>query len=61
MSVEPYYENCEWCGRYAELIPTRDLDEGFAGSEYDVCIACRQKQDDLARKDLEELGDEEYP
>jgi hypothetical protein len=53
------FGNCEWCGKEAELTPTRDTDEGFNGAYYDVCAACIQKQRDLDMEEAEYWEDYE--
>lgn len=49
---EPY--PCDWCKQPSDkLLPTRDIDEGMSGPVYDVCPACRQKQNQAAIEELE--------
>lgn len=49
-------EPCDWCKVVTNTIePTRDYSEGSNGPVYYVCQACRIKQDNEARDELNEL------
>jgi hypothetical protein len=53
---EPTIGCCEWCKTdNVVIIETRDFDEGMAGPVYDVCKACRKKQNDRAQEELDEM------
>ncbi|EKD89693.1 MAG: hypothetical protein ACD_33C00005G0008 [uncultured bacterium] len=38
---------CDWCKKEStNCTPTRDFEEGLYGRIYDVCLRCRQKQNE---------------
>jgi hypothetical protein len=46
---------CEWCKSMAtDVRPQRDFEEGLCGRVYDVCGACRKRQNDLLNEEWEE-------
>lgn len=46
---------CEWCRADADaLSPRRDVDEGMYGRVYYVCAACRERDDEAIRRELDE-------
>ena len=52
---------CDWHrGEGLGVRPTRDYDEGSAGPLYNVCSECRNKRDEAAREELEELDEIGY-
>ena len=59
---EPIIGTCEWCKcEDKTLTPTRDMDEGFSGSLYEICDACIIRQNNAAQEDLDldiDLDDE---
>lgn len=49
---------CEWCKNdVTDLRDARDYDEGLHGRVYRVCAACKKRQEDDARADLDSHGD----
>jgi hypothetical protein len=47
-------KTCDWCKKQSvSCAPVRDLYEGTDGPVYDVCPACRQKQNQRADEELE--------
>lgn len=54
------HDMCEWCKTGPHpLRETRDIDEGSSGPVYLVCSACRQKQNESAREELEYYAQQE--
>lgn len=52
---------CDWCGKHADaLAPRRDIDEGMCGPVYYVCAACRKRDDEALRREVERWGDDLY-
>ena len=52
---------CEWCKREAEgIFPHKDFEEGMAGREYDVCLACRKKEAAYVQEELDSLNVEDW-
>lgn len=50
-------ECCDWCKQMKKgLRPHRDMDEGMSGPLYDVCSDCIIKENEEARRELEENG-----
>ncbi len=42
---------CEWCKKFvAHRVKVQDIDEGMRGPVYDVCPACKKKQDEYIRR-----------
>lgn len=53
MEAEPC--QCEWCkSTTTDCKPMRDINEGSCGRLYDVCRACRKKENDALQAELEE-------
>jgi hypothetical protein len=51
---------CEWCKQEKpELIPHRDVDEGFFGPVYQVCRDCIRHENKLAQDELDGYDDSE--
>ncbi|VWB08175.1 hypothetical protein [Burkholderia lata] len=49
---------CDWCDRHAtDLRSARDYDEGSYGRVYDVCAACRKRQNDDLQEELDRYYD----
>ena len=56
LATEDRSGTCDWCKKHAERLWTRrDYDEGMSGPVYEVCMPCINKQNDDARKELEEM------
>lgn len=48
---------CDWCKNHAtDLRRMRDFEEGLGGPLYDVCGACRKRQNDELEEELRESG-----
>lgn len=52
---------CDWCKKHAtDLRRMRDFEEGMGGPLYDVCGACRRRQNDELEEELRESGHYDY-
>ncbi len=52
---------CAWCRRVVEvLVPTRDYDEGMSGPVYEVCSACRDKQNAQAQEEADQADHDRW-
>lgn len=57
----PLVDNCDRCGKKAELLPSRDWEEGSKGPVYDWCSSCRSENAKAAMADMDELdNDDDY-
>lgn len=52
---QTFYGTCEWCEQDADdLVEHQDFEEGPSGRTYDVCAACRKKENENLKDEDDE-------
>lgn len=55
---EPNVGSCDWCStKGVKLNHARDYEEGICGPVYQVCAACKKRQNDEIEAELSRYGD----
>jgi hypothetical protein len=52
---------CDWCQAEApSRVPARDYDEGLSGRVYQVCVACRERQQQRLAAENDDYWEDHY-